>query len=352
MPKTWFRGTHPCNSRMSFGLRTSLHRGNGLAAKNRSVMIQTSLATRLHSQGAEQPGSAVVRESTHQAAATSADSVKFQPRGAKLVALGAGVLKDVSTPMLSLAIARIVEFCTRHIWPIILAGAVLAVACGGYAARHFNINADVGQLISSDLPWRQRELAYEGVFTHGTELIVAVVDAPTPELATAASKALVDRLTPDTKLFNAVESVGTNDFFVRNRLLFLPTEEVAGITGRLSQAGPLLSQLTTDPSLRGLVQAMSLTLTGVEGGQVPLDALARPLNMSADAIEKVLAGEPAWFSWYVLMSGQPAGPSCGGSSPSSRCSTSTRCSPANTRPTGCARRSPTSTLRAVSARRC
>jgi len=209
--------------------------------------------------------------------------------------------------MLSLAIARIVEFCTRHIWPIILAGAVLAVACGGYAARHFNINADVGQLISSDLPWRQRELAYEGVFTHGTELIVAVVDAPTPELATAASKALVDRLTPDKKLFNAVESVGTNDFFVRNRLLFLPTEEVAGITGRLSQAGPLFSQLTADPSLRGLVQAMSLTLTGVEGGQVPLDALARPLNMSADAIEKVLAGEPAWFSWYVLMSGQPAG---------------------------------------------
>jgi uncharacterized protein len=208
--------------------------------------------------------------------------------------------------MLNLVIARIVEFCTRHIWPIILAGAVLAVACGSYTARHFSINADVTQLISSDLPWRQRELAYEKVFTHGTELIVAVVDAPTTELATAATKALVDRLTPDTKLFHAVESVGTSDFFVRNRFLYLPVEEVASITGRLSQSAPLLSQLTGDPSLRGLVQAMSLTLAGVEGGQVSLDALARPLNMSADAIEKVLAGEPAWFSWYVLMNGQPA----------------------------------------------
>jgi hopanoid biosynthesis associated RND transporter like protein HpnN len=209
--------------------------------------------------------------------------------------------------MLNNAVARIVDFCTHHVWPIVLAAAVLTVACGGYAARHFSINADVAKLIAPDLPWRQRELAYEKAFTHGTELIVAVVDAPTAELATAATQALVDRLTPEKNLFNAVESVGTSDYFVRNRFLFMPTEEVESITGRLSRSAPLLSQLTGDPSLRGLVQAMSLTLTGVEGGQVPLDALARPFNMSADAIEKVLAGDPAWFSWYALMQGEPAG---------------------------------------------
>jgi uncharacterized protein len=218
----------------------------------------------------------------------------------------AGIAKDLSTSSLNLAIARIVEFCTRHIWPIILAAAVLAAASGTYAARHFSINADVTKLISSDLPWRQRELAYESVFTHGTELIVAVVDAPTPELATAATKALVGRLSPETALFRSVQSATIDEFFVRNRFLFLPAEEVDGITGRLSKSGPLLSQLTADPSLRGLLQALSLTLTGVQGGQVELDGLARPLNMSADAIEKVLAGEPSWFSWYVLMNGAPA----------------------------------------------
>jgi uncharacterized protein len=223
-----------------------------------------------------------------------------------LIAGGAGMLKDVSTPMLSLLVARIVAFCTRHVWPIILVGAILAGVCGTYAGRHFTINADVTKLISPDLPWRQRELAYESVFTHGTELIVAVVDAPTPELANAAASALVDRLSPDKQLFNAVESVGTSEFFARNRFLFLPAADVESITGRLSKAAPLLSQLTGDPSLRGLVQALSLTLTGVQGGQVPLDTLARPLNMSADVFEKALAGEPAWFSWYVLMNGQPA----------------------------------------------
>ena len=217
------------------------------------------------------------------------------------------MIKSLSTSTLNGAIGRIVQFCTTHIWPVLLAAAILAVACGAYAARHFNINADVTQLISSDLPWRQRELAYDRVFGQGTDLIVAVVDAPNAELANAATNALVDRLKPQTGLFQSVESVSTSDFFVRNRFLFLPTEEVAGLTGRLARSGPLLGQLAADPSLRGVVQALSLTLTGVEGGQVPLDALARPLNLSADTIEKVLAGKAAWFSWYELMSGQAPG---------------------------------------------
>ena len=207
--------------------------------------------------------------------------------------------------MLSL-VSNIVAFCTRYVWPIILASAVLAGGSGYYAARHFMIDADVTKLISDDLPWRQREAAYQKVFSFGTQLIVAVVDAPTPELATAATQALVNRLGNDKALFKSVESVATSDFFVRNRFLYLPTEEVAGFTGQLSKASPLMSQLASDPSLRGLVQAMSLALSGVDAGQVSLDAMTRPFNMSADTIEKVLAGEPSWFSWYVVLNGQPA----------------------------------------------
>ena len=45
----------------------------------------------------------------------------------------------------------------------------------------------------SDLPWRQREPEYQKAFIQGTHLIAAVVDGPTPELATAATQALVGR---------------------------------------------------------------------------------------------------------------------------------------------------------------
>src|SRR5262249_14483184 len=68
----------------------------------------------------------------------------------------------------------------------------------------------------------------------------------------------------------------------------------------------LLSQLTGDPSLRGLVQAMSLALAGVQQGQLSLDALVRPFNMTSDTIDRTLDGQPARFSWYVMMNGRPA----------------------------------------------
>jgi len=267
-------------------------------------MLESPVRTRSHPKGAARAAVAVARGGDH--GGSAAKPIKFAGSRTHWAAHLAAWLKDVSTPMLSRAIARVVAFSTAHVWAVILASAVLAAAGGTYAARHFSINADVTKLISPDLPWRQREVAYSRVFGQGTGLIVAVVDAPTPELATAAADQLAGELASEKKLFRSVESVASSDFIARNKFLFLPTEQVAGVTGQLSRAAPLLGQLTADPSLRGLVQAMSLALTGVQAGQVTLDALARPLNMSSDTIEKALTGEPAWFSWYEMMGGGSA----------------------------------------------
>src|SRR5436190_47388 len=80
-------------------------------------------------------------------------------------------------------------------------------------------------------------------------------------------------------------------------ILFLPTEELARTTRQLSQASPVLGALTTDPSLRGLSQALSGSLVGLRRNQFSINDLTRPLNMFADGIETVLAGQPAHFSW-------------------------------------------------------
>ena len=96
--------------------------------------------------------------------------------------------------MLSSFIARIVGVCTRYVWVVVAVSVLLTAVCGRYAAQHFAINTDIQHLISRDLPWRQREIAYEKAFPQGMELIVAVVSAPTPELAGAATKALAERL--------------------------------------------------------------------------------------------------------------------------------------------------------------
>jgi hopanoid biosynthesis associated RND transporter like protein HpnN len=209
--------------------------------------------------------------------------------------------------MLSSLIARIVDACTRSVWIVIVAAVVVTAVCGQYAAKHFAINTDIQNLISNDLPWRQREIAYEKAFPQGMEMIAAVVKAPTPELAGMAAKELAGKLAPETSLFHSVqESGGGGDFFARHRLLFMPTEELAQNLTPLTRAGPLLGALSSDPSLRGLVQAMTFGLMGVRSGEITLDGMARPLTMAATTVEDALAGRRAVFSWYELVNGRAA----------------------------------------------
>src|SRR6202030_2363248 len=69
--------------------------------------------------------------------------------------------RNARPSMLNSIIGRTVDFCTRNARLIIALGVIFAAACGLYTVRHFAVNTDLANLISSNLPWRQRELAYE-----------------------------------------------------------------------------------------------------------------------------------------------------------------------------------------------
>src|ERR1043165_8641663 len=209
--------------------------------------------------------------------------------------------------MLRSAIVATVTRCTRHAWAVIVAAALLAVASGVYAVRHFAINTDINTLISQDLPWRQRELAFEQAFPQHLRSILVVLDAPTPELATEASAALGDRLSANHAQFKSVSQPGGGEFFRQNGLLFLPTAETEKVAGQLTQAEPLISQLATDPSLRGLIEVLQMGLTGVELEKITLDAMTRPLTITADTVESVMSGKPVHFSWHELLAGAEGG---------------------------------------------
>jgi predicted RND superfamily exporter protein len=206
--------------------------------------------------------------------------------------------------MLKERLALLVHACTRHAWAVIAAAALVTVLAGVYVARHFAIDTDINKLISADLPWRQQELAFARAFPQRYGTIFAVVDAPTAEQASLASAALANRLAADKALFTSVNEPGASPLFTRNGLLFLPTETVEKITGGLAQAQPLVRVLASDPSLRGLTQVLSFGLMGVQADRLKLDDMTRPLTLSATALEDVLAGRPASFSWQGLMRGQ------------------------------------------------
>ena len=73
-------------------------------------------------------------------------------------------------------------------------------------------------------------------------------------------------------------------------------------------AQPLLGTLAADPTLRGVMDALSLVLEGVRREQIKLDDLARPLAAFADAIETINAGQVPRFSWRTLIMGRAPDP--------------------------------------------
>ncbi len=206
--------------------------------------------------------------------------------------------------MLTRLVVSIVGFCTRFAVPTVVVALIATALASVYAVQNFAINTDINKLISPDLDWRQRDIAFEKAFDQ-ERLIIAVVEAPTPEYASAAAAALEGKLKENHVNFETVRRLGGGAFFEQNGLLFLPTAEVAQLTGQFQAAAPLLEVMAGDPSLRGLTGALEIALTGVKRGQFPLDAAARPLNAIAGTVETVLDKGNATFSWREQVSDKP-----------------------------------------------
>jgi len=211
--------------------------------------------------------------------------------------------------MLTRSIIRVVGFCARHPWGVIFVVLVLAVGSAAYTVRNYTIDADIDDLMSPHLDWRQREIAYHREFPQSIQLILVVVDGPTAEKTDAAAQALAQDIGQRKDLFRSVAVQGGDEFFRRNGLLYLPPDRLAGMTDRLTRAGPLLGALASDPSLRGLVQALSFALLGVQQQEIPLDAMASTLDFAAAPIEKIEANQPADFSWKAMLAGGAVEPS-------------------------------------------
>ncbi len=205
-------------------------------------------------------------------------------------------------------VVRAIDFCVHHAWPVIAVALVLTVASSWYAATHFSMTTDINKLISTDIPWRQRELKFESAFPQ-YELIVAVIEAPTPELVASASDALTARLSQQKDLFRSIQQPQGGAFFAQNGFLFESTDELGPQLKNLTQAQRLVQVLAGDPSLRGVIQALQFGLLGVQGGRITLDNMTWPMTLGADAIEKVNAGQPATFSWRDMVQGRASTPS-------------------------------------------
>ena len=205
--------------------------------------------------------------------------------------------------MITTLVVRAIDFCARLAWPVIGVALLLTVVSSWYAATHFAMTTDINQLISKEMPWRQRELKFENAFPQ-YRLLVAVVDAPTPELVGEATDALEQRLMQQKNLFRSIKQPQGGAFFARNGFLFESMSELQPQLSTMTQAQRLLQVLAGDPSLRGVIQALQFGLLGVQGGRITLDSMTWTMTLGANAIEKVNAGQPASFSWREMVLGR------------------------------------------------
>nr|WP_255575128.1 MMPL family transporter [Caldovatus aquaticus] len=198
-----------------------------------------------------------------------------------------------------------VGFACRRPRAVALACLVLVLAGGLHLVRNFAMDTDVVKLFPPDLPWRQTEEALSAAFPQREDLIVAVVDGVTPDVAERASAALDSALRARPELFRSVRRPGAGAFFRRHALLYLPLEELRATTERLIEAQPLLGTLAADPTLRGVAHALDLMAEGVARGETTLASLDRPLGALARSAEAARAGRVAPLDWTALLTDRP-----------------------------------------------
>ena len=176
-------------------------------------------------------------------------------------------------------LVRTVKFATVHAWLVIGITLLLTVGSGIYAARNFAINTDISGLLESDAPWAKNDAEISAAFPQRDKMILAVVQAPAKELADAAANELADALRQQPNRFKAVGQPGSGAFFERNGLLFADTASVNDMADKLTQARPLLNNLAHDPTLRGLSDLLTTTLSlPLQLGQIKLSDMDKLLG--------------------------------------------------------------------------
>jgi hopanoid biosynthesis associated RND transporter like protein HpnN len=203
-------------------------------------------------------------------------------------------------------VERITAFCVPRaalVVAVVLAATLLAA---WFVAGHFRMTTETEALLSPKLEFRQHELKFDAAFPTAETPIVVVIDGKTPEATTLASRRLVADLQARSDLFTRVRDPRDETFFRQNGLLFLDLDKVKDDTAQMIKAQPFLAPIARDPSLRGVLDGLSIALDGVASGQTSLSDIVKPINGLRAALEDVGREGGGRFSWREIISGEPA----------------------------------------------
>lgn len=192
-----------------------------------------------------------------------------------------------------------VAFVSRNRLVCLAGLASLIAAALASVLLFMTINTDSSDMIDARVPFRVNTIKMDQAFPHQTDQIVAIIRAETPDEADYAARILADRLMRDTKHFNDVFATSIHPFFERHGLLFLDTDDLMDMTGKLSSAGPLLEKLLLDPSFEQFFYQLSRVSRASEEG-ISLPMIAGAYDEVARVIEGINTDEISPLSWQHM----------------------------------------------------
>jgi len=202
-------------------------------------------------------------------------------------------------------IATWVDGVGRRAWLVVALALMLTGFSGWYTASHLAIDTDTADMLSAELPFRQDDIRLKQAFPQLPNNIVIVIDGDTANQADDAAIALARALRAKPALFGNVFDPRGDAFFRRNGLLFLDEDELNDLVDRLASAQVFIGKLSQDPSLRGLLGALTLALVNSDKG-VSKTELNRVLGAIADSIEAENSKSKYILSWQSLLFGGTA----------------------------------------------
>jgi hypothetical protein len=185
---------------------------------------------------------------------------------------------------------------SRWRWWVLGLTLILTVMAGLLSTR-LTINTSTDNVLSATLPFRQNEIAYSKAFPRERPAVI-VADASSGDEAAAVARALAQRLSQRAAQFTKVQVAGDNPFFEDNALLFLPVERLRALAEQIRQAGPLVTVLQGDPSLRGLARIVGQVESAGAAAAPP--QIARLMSEMAATTAARAEGKAATLNWGVL----------------------------------------------------
>jgi len=204
-----------------------------------------------------------------------------------------------------LLLVRWVDGVRRLALPVVVAALPATVLAAMYVANNMSINTDTSDMLSPELEFRKLSGELSEAFPQFSDNLLVVIDGETPDLSDAAALSLAARLRQNPKLFGDVFDPAGDEFFRKNGLLYMQTDELADLGDRLAEAQPFLGKLWRDPSLVGLFDMLGLMVDEAakeNGYRLPIDAA---LDSIAAVVEAQGAGRFAQLSWRSLMDPDP-----------------------------------------------